>query len=50
LTSPNLLWAELGQFDFSPGAAVMTLNPDGINLTGDVSGKYTQAPDPLGPC
>ncbi|MFD7610773.1 linear amide C-N hydrolase [Streptomyces sp. NPDC059828] len=46
-TSPNLLWAELDRFDLSPGAPVMTLNPDGLLLAGDVSGAFAPSPAPF---
>ena len=41
--SPNLFWADLGKFDLSPGAGVMVLNPDDIELSGDVSAKFVKA-------
>ncbi|MGX1849623.1 linear amide C-N hydrolase [Streptomyces sp. NPDC055299] len=47
VTSPNLLWAEIDRFDLSPGAPVMTLNPDSLDLAGDVSGQFAQAPAPF---
>ncbi|WP_433573482.1 linear amide C-N hydrolase [Streptomyces sp. CA-251247] len=46
-TSPNLLWAEIERFDLSPGAPVMTLHPEGIDLVGDVSDGFTQSPAPF---
>lgn len=39
-TSPNLIWAELGKFDLSPGQPVRELDPDNISLSGDVSGDF----------
>ncbi|WP_425618682.1 linear amide C-N hydrolase [Anatilimnocola sp. NA78] len=39
-TSPNVIWADLGKFDLAPGASVMVLNPDSIELSGDVSEKF----------
>lgn len=42
-TSPNVIWADLSKFDLSPGAPVMVLNPDDINLSGDVSGQFSKA-------
>ncbi|QDV69187.1 Penicillin acylase precursor [Rosistilla carotiformis] len=42
-TSPNVIWADLSKMDLSPGAAVMTLDPDNINLSGDVSSKFQSA-------
>lgn len=42
-TSPNVIWTELGALDFSPGAPVLVLDPDDIQLSGDVSGRYAEA-------
>ena len=42
--SPNVFWADLPKFDLTPGAPVMTLNPDNIELSGDVTGKFQKAP------
>jgi penicillin V acylase-like amidase (Ntn superfamily) len=39
-TSPNVIWADLSTFDLSPGASVLTLDPDNIDLSGNVSGKF----------
>jgi penicillin V acylase-like amidase (Ntn superfamily) len=39
-TSPNVLWADLTRFDLSPGSAVLTLNPDDLGLSGDVTGRF----------
>jgi penicillin V acylase-like amidase (Ntn superfamily) len=36
-TAPNLIWANLGKFDLSPGAPVMGLDPNNIDLSGDVT-------------
>lgn len=46
-SSPNLLWAEIDRFDLSPGAPVMTLHPDGLDLVGDVSHRFTPSPAPF---
>jgi penicillin V acylase-like amidase (Ntn superfamily) len=43
-TSPNVFWATLPKFDLTPGASVMILNPDNIELSGDVTGKFQKAP------
>lgn len=43
-TSPNVFWANLPKFDLTPGAPVMILNPDDIELSGDVTGKFQKAP------
>ncbi|MCX7099681.1 MAG: linear amide C-N hydrolase [Methylococcales bacterium] len=42
-TSPNVIWADLAKFKLTAGAPVMVLNPDNINLSGDVSGKFKKA-------
>jgi len=46
-TSPNVVWADLKKFDLRPGAPVKTLNPDDIDLSGDVSGKFRRAKAPF---
>lgn len=46
-TSPNVFWANLPKFDLSPGASVMILKPDNIELSGDVTGKFEKAPAPF---
>ena len=45
-TAPNVIWAELDNLGFGPGAPVMTLDPDDIGLAGEVSGAFAagQAP------
>ena len=46
-TSPSVVWADLTRFNLGPGASVMVLDPDDIELAGDVTGKFqraTQAP------
>lgn len=45
-TSPNVVWTDLKALDFRPGAPVRVLNPDSIDLSGDVSGDYRRAPPP----
>jgi penicillin V acylase-like amidase (Ntn superfamily) len=42
-TTPNLVWAELGQFNLEAGQPVRTLDPDDIELYGDVSGEFKPA-------
>ncbi len=41
--SPNVIWADLTKFDLSPGAPVMHLNPDNIDLSGNVTGDFLKA-------
>ena len=45
-TSPNVIWTDLNKLDFSAGAPARTLNPNSINLVGDVTGDYRPAPAP----
>ncbi len=42
-TSPNVIWVDLLKIDLSEGAPVMVLNPDDINLSGNVTDKFTRA-------
>lgn len=42
-TSPNVIWADLLEFERSPGSPVMLLNPDDIDLSGNVTGKFRKA-------
>lgn len=42
-TSPNVIWMELKKFNLAPGAPVMLLDPDNIELSGDVSDKFQRA-------
>jgi penicillin V acylase-like amidase (Ntn superfamily) len=42
-TSPNVVWASLKKFDLSPGAPVMILDPDDIELAGNVTGRFQKA-------
>ena len=46
-TSPNVVWADLAKFNLNPGAPMKTLNPDNIELSGDVSGKFRKAKAPF---
>jgi choloylglycine hydrolase len=46
-TSPNVFWANLPKFDLAPGASVMILDPDNIELSGDVTGKFQKGPAPF---
>jgi choloylglycine hydrolase len=42
-TSPNVIWADLSKFDLTPGSPVKILNPDNIDLSGDVTEKFQKA-------
>lgn len=39
-TSPNVVWVDLAKFDLSPGAPAMLVDPDNVDLAGDVSAKF----------
>lgn len=39
-TSPNVMWADLSKFKLDAGSPTMFLNPDDIELSGDVSSKF----------
>lgn len=41
-TSPSVIWLELAKFDLTAGAPVLILDPDDINLNGDVSEQFVQ--------
>jgi len=45
-TEPNVIWTDLSKLNFDVHAPVRTLNPDNINLSGDVSAAYSKAPAP----
>lgn len=45
--SPNVIWADLDSFDLSPGAPAMVLDPDDINLAGNVSAAFTACRAPF---
>lgn len=45
-TAPSVIWTDLKKMDLSPGAPVRVLNPDSIDLSGDVSGDYRAAAAP----
>jgi penicillin V acylase-like amidase (Ntn superfamily) len=38
--APSVVWLNLAKLDFSPGAPVMMLDPNDVNLAGDVTGKF----------
>jgi choloylglycine hydrolase len=39
--NPSVIWLELDEFDLSPGAPVMQLNPEDWEHVGDVSNRFT---------
>jgi penicillin V acylase-like amidase (Ntn superfamily) len=42
-TTPNLIWAELDRFDLASGQPVRVLDPNDMDLSGEVSDKFTPA-------
>jgi len=46
-TSPNVIWADLDKFDLNKGAPVMALDPDDIELSGNVSGRFVEVAAPF---
>jgi choloylglycine hydrolase len=42
-TAPNVIWMSLDRFNLARGAPVMVLDPDNINLSGDVTSKFRKA-------
>ena len=45
-TTPNVIWTDLRAMDFRPGAPVRVLDPNSIDLSGDVSRDYRRARAP----
>jgi choloylglycine hydrolase len=45
-TSPNVIWVDLPSFDLSEGTSVMTLDPDNIDLAGNVTAAFEKASAP----
>jgi choloylglycine hydrolase len=42
-TTPNVIWMNMAKLDLKAGAPVLTLDPDDINLSGDVTAKLRPA-------
>lgn len=42
-TAPNVIWADLAKMELAPGSPVRTLNPNDVNLSGDVTQKFQKA-------
>jgi choloylglycine hydrolase len=42
-TAPNVIWTDLTKFNLNQGAPVMVLDPDNIELSGDVTEKFQKA-------
>ncbi len=45
-TAPNVIWIDMSNFNLAPGSPVMVLDPDDIELTGNVSGKFREIEAP----
>lgn len=45
--SPNVIWMELGAMNIEAGAPVRILDPDNIDLSGNVTGAFVPAPAPF---
>ena len=43
-TAPNVLWMDLPKFDLTPGAEARILDPDNIDLSGNVTNKFQRVP------
>ncbi|AFY60618.1 linear amide C-N hydrolase [Synechococcus sp. PCC 6312] len=41
--SPNVIWVDLDKLDLRNGAPVLTLDPDNLELSGNVAAKFKQA-------
>jgi choloylglycine hydrolase len=39
-TSPHVIWVDLAKLKLTAGAPVLALNPDDLQLSGDVTGKF----------
>ncbi|WP_233200118.1 linear amide C-N hydrolase [Blastopirellula marina] len=39
-TSPNVIWVDLKKFSLAAGSPAMALDPDNLDLSGDVSAKF----------
>lgn len=46
-TGPNVIWADLDQFDLSEGAPTLALDPNNIALSGNVSQHFRSVPAPF---
>ncbi|HZZ22661.1 MAG TPA: hypothetical protein VFE60_08840 [Roseiarcus sp.] len=46
-TAPNVIWTDLTKLNFSEGAPVLTLNPNNIDLSGDVTLQFQPAKAPF---
>jgi len=42
-TAPNVIWTDLTRLNLWEGASVLTLNPNNIDLSGDVTSQFQPA-------
>ena len=45
-TAPNVIWVDFSTFNLEAGAPVMLLDPDNVELTGDVSAQFVAGAAP----
>jgi penicillin V acylase-like amidase (Ntn superfamily) len=46
-TSPNVIWMDLKSFNLNSGAPVLALDPDNIELSGNITNKFRPASAPF---
>jgi penicillin V acylase-like amidase (Ntn superfamily) len=46
-TAPNVIWTDLSKLNLAEGAPVLTLNPNTIDLSGDVTSQFQPAKAPF---
>jgi penicillin V acylase-like amidase (Ntn superfamily) len=46
-TAPNVIWTDLSKLNLADGAPVLTLNPNNIDLSGDVTSQFQPAKAPF---
>ena len=46
-TAPNVIWADLSKLNLADGAPVLTLSPNNIDLSGDVTSQFQPAKAPF---
>jgi choloylglycine hydrolase len=46
-TSPNVIWVNAKKLDLKPGAPVLTLQPDNLDLSGNVTTRFVKAKAPF---
>lgn len=45
-TLPNVIWTDLDKFDLSPGSGVRLLDPNNLELSGDVTNRFVSVAAP----